>query len=416
MLADAYLEFYQIFERSLGDRSGTVGASEIGQCARQTFWRKNYGKAKGVEQDDDYESDWGARIRGVIMEFVYWVPALRKKYGADLLFAGTEQEKLISGHLSATPDGLLINRPYDALREFGIKNINSDCITMECKTIDPRTNLVTAKETNIYQVNTQIGLFRETTKYQPEYGLLTYTDASFWSEVDEFPIQFDPMMYQAAHERATDIITAKDGRDLMPEGWVTGGKECSFCPFTKACGVERRGVPYGQRKASPQFVAEISDRAKEHNVIKIDIERKEAELKTIQLQIKTRLKEKGIRRIPNVVNWYEVAAPVRYQNKEIRQAFAELGGDSDDYMTIGEPSDRLVVSATPDTKRVVRPIKTPNRGKRASNTKQTANREHAHVTKKTSSRKRVIKRKKTDKGKRATKREKTSARKRAKIM
>src|SRR5450631_2909196 len=108
MLAEAYAEFYQIFEKAMGDRSGTVGASEIGLCERQVFWNKNKGhKKKGVDVDPDYENDWGARIRGTIMEFAFWVPALRKKYGDKLMFAGTEQEKWTKGYLSATPDGLL---------------------------------------------------------------------------------------------------------------------------------------------------------------------------------------------------------------------------------------------------------------------------------------------------------------------
>src|SRR5258708_10498427 len=214
MLQSAYQDFYRMFEREMGDRSKTVGASEIGLCGRQTFWKKNQGTAKGVKIDDDYKDDWGARIRGIIMEFAFWVPALRKQHGANLLFAGTEQENIVKGHLSATPDGLLINQRHDALRDLGVKNIRSDCISVECKTIDPRTNLVEAKEVNIYQVNTQLGLFRETTKYKPEYGLLTYTDASFWSEVDEFPVQFDPAMYEVAHSRATEIITDRKSTRL----------------------------------------------------------------------------------------------------------------------------------------------------------------------------------------------------------
>lgn len=381
MLAEAYKEFYQVFDKAMGDRSGTVGASEIGLCARQTFWTKNLGKSKGVEIDDDFESDWGARIRGTIMEFAFWAPALRKKYGADLLFAGTEQEKLVKGHLSGTPDGLLVNRGYDFLRHLGVKNIKSDCVGLESKTIDPRTNLVEAKEANIYQINTNLGLFRDLTKYKPEYGLLTYTDASFWSEVDEFPIRFDPDMYEAAQNRATEIITAKAGKQLLPEGWIAGGKECSFCPFTKACGVERRGVPHGQKKATTQFAAEMEDTAKEYNKIKLNIAKQGIVLKTMEVQIKTRLKEKGVRRIVNVVNWYDVAAPVRYKNKDLREAFVELGGDSDDYMTIGEPSDRLVIAATPAASRVVKrrkPVKAKAKAKTNLKSKSKSKRKTKH--------------------------------------
>lgn len=363
MLVEAYEDFYKLFERDMGDRSGTVGASEIGLCARQTFWYKNHGTKKGVKMDPDFKHDWGARIRGTIMEFAFWVPALRRKYQNNLLFAGTEQEKLVSGYLSATPDGLLVNQPYDALRHLGVKNIKSDCITVECKTIDPRTNLVEAKETNIYQVNTQMGLFRELTQYQPEYSCLSYTDASFWSDVEEFAIQFNPIMYGAAKDRAEEIITARNGTQLLPEGWITGGKECSFCPFTEACGIERRGVPYGSKQANPQFAAEIEDMAKEYNSIALSIKKREVVLKTMEVQIKQRLREKKVRRIPNVVNWYDVAAPHRYDNKEIRQAFVEMGGDPEDFAKDGQPSDRLVIAATPAASRVVKAKRKPAKAK-----------------------------------------------------
>lgn len=368
MLLEAYEDFYEVFRKDLGDRSGTVGASEIGHCARQTFWRKNEGTKKGVKRDDDFEEDWGASIRGIVMEFAFWVPALRKKHGDNLLFAGTEQNKLTKGYLSCTSDGLLINQPYDLLKHLGVKNIRSGEVAAECKTIDPRTNLVEAKEVNIYQVVTQLGLYRDCTPYKPEYGWLTYTDASFWSEVDEFAIKFDSFMYNAAHERAEEIITAKSGRDLAPEGWITGGKECSFCPFVGACGVARGGVPRGSKKASPQFAAEMTDVAVAYNKAKIAVAKIEVEMKKLEVDIKKRLKEKGVRRIENVLNWYNVAAPVRYQNKEIREAFIELGGDPEEFTKTGIPSDRLVIAATPAASRVVKgktnrrkPVKTKTR-------------------------------------------------------
>jgi len=376
MLLEAYNDFYKVFKKDLGDRSGTVGASEIGQCARQTFWRKNEGTRKGVRRDEDFEEDWGASIRGIIMEFAFWVPALRKAHGDKLLYAGTEQQKLTKGYLSCTSDGLLIDQPYDLLKHLGVKNIKSGDVAAECKTIDPRTNLVEAKETNIYQVVTQLGLYRDCTPHKPEYGWLTYTDASFWSEVDEFAIKFDQFMYDAAHVRAKEIITAKSGQELAPEGWISGGKECSFCPFVGACGVARGGVPRGNRKASPQFVAEMTDIAMAYNKAKIAVAKIEKEMKTVEVEIKQRLKSKGVNRIDNVLHWYKVGAPVRYQNKEIREAFIELGGDPEEFTKTGQPSDRLVIAATPAASRVVKsktkrrsPAKGPKKPANNSRTK-----------------------------------------------
>lgn len=376
MLTEAYEDFHKIFDRNMGDRTKTVGASEIGLCARQTFWYKNHGTKKGVDMDPDFKHDWGARIRGTIMEMVFWVPALRQRYGNNLLFAGTEQEKLTRGYLSATPDGLIINQPYDALRSIGVKNMKSDCFTAECKTIDPRTNLVEAKEVNVYQTQVQMGLFRLETRYKPEFSALGYTDASFWSEVDEFAIQFSPFMFKAAVERSEEIITATDGSKLPPEGYITGGKECSFCPFTKACGIERRGVPRGSRQANPQFAAEIEDAAKVYNKAKLSVKKIQAEMKKMEIDIKDRLRAKKIRRIPGVVNWYEVAGPVRYDNKEIRNIMIAEGHDLEEFQSVGEPSDRLEVSATPAASRVVKPPRKRKPVKATAKTKSKAKKQN----------------------------------------
>lgn len=361
MLYEAYDAYRHNFDRQLGDRTKTVGASEIGQCERQTFWRKFEGTKKGVERDKDYEQDWGAQVRGVVMEFAYWAPAMRQMYGNDFIYGGTEQEKFIKGYLSATPDGLLINRKYDCLKEVGVRNIKSDCITVEGKTIDPRTNLVEAKEVNIHQTQVQMGLIREQTKWKPQFACLTYTDASFWSEVDEFAIEFDPFLYKASHERAEHIMTAKNGAALMPEGWITGGKECQFCPFTEACGVERHNIPRKQATPSPQFIAEITDYAQAHNRLAVTAMKVNNGMREIQERIRQRLREKRVQRIPNVVNWYGVAAFKRYINKEIRQELINLGGDPEEFTKMSEPSDRLVIAASPAASRVVKAKRKPKK-------------------------------------------------------
>ena len=366
MLSDAYEAYAKTLETVFQyDRRLTVGSSEVGQCARQVFWVKNLGTKKGVKQDPDYVHDWGARIRGTLMERHFWVPALRKMYGNDLMYAGEQQVTWVKGKLSATPDGLITHQKYDALKHLGIRNIGADCFMAEGKTIDPRTNLVEAKETNYYQAQVQLGLVRECTPFKPVYSVLTYTDASFWSEVDEFAIKFDPDVYASAKVRANQIFAAESGRDLKPEGYIAGGKECSFCPFTQACGVIRRNVPYGSAEASPQLVAEMTDRAKAANALELEILRKQAALNEAKQDIKDRLREKGVRRIEGVVTWSSTAAPVRYKNKELREAFVELGGDIEEFTTEGQPGDRLVIAASPAAnrkgkKRSVRESAKPN--------------------------------------------------------
>lgn len=329
------------------DRSKSVGASEIGQCARKTYWMKAEGTKRGVQRDPDWEDKYGARIRGTVMESAFWQPAMEARFGDNLLRSGDAQITLKLGNLSATPDALVINQPRDAMKDIGVIDIGSDCFMAECKTIDPRTNLIEAKAENLFQVHVQLGLTRELTEYKPVFDLLSYMDASFWSEIIEYPVEFDPEIYQAAKDRATVIMSAGHASELPPEGWIAGGKECSFCPFVRPCGVERRSVPQNNVKATPQFVAEITDYCVEANRLETALEADQIRLRSIQQTIKDRLREKGVKRIQGVVNWYEVAGSTHYGSKAMRERLTELGEDAEEFANVGNPSDRLVIAAMP---------------------------------------------------------------------
>jgi hypothetical protein len=348
MISEAMADYVRTLDKEWQhDRTKSVGASEIGLCARKVFWNKHENRPKGVKRDADFEDMWGARIRGTIMESAFWVPAVNKRFAGFIRYSGPDQKTLINGTLSATPDALVVDQPRDALQEFGIDDIGeSGCFLLECKTIDPRTNLVEAKVENYMQTIVQMGLIRELTEYKPEYDLLTYTDASFWSEVSEFVVQFDQKMYDTAKLRADIIINADKGTDLKPEGWIAGGKECSFCPWVGPCGVERRSVPMHNAKATPQFVAEIADYAIKCNNLTASIEFAEHQLRDLQNTIKERLRDKGVSRIDGVVNWYKVAGKQYYSAKGMRERLQQLGEDTDRFAKLGEPSDRLVITAT----------------------------------------------------------------------
>ena len=133
-------EYAHTLQRAFAaDRSQTVGASEVGQCARKIFWAKNEGDPIcGAQRDSDYTDTWGARVRGTVFEEQVWTPALRARFGDRLLLAGNEQRTLVAGFLSATPDALLIEQPPDALAHLGVLDIGGDAIVLECKTADPR--------------------------------------------------------------------------------------------------------------------------------------------------------------------------------------------------------------------------------------------------------------------------------------
>jgi len=326
------------------DRSQTVGASEVGQCARKVFWLKNEGDANyGVPRDAGYEDTWGARVRGSVYEDQFWYPALKATYGSRLKFAGPDQKTFVSGFLSATPDGLLTGMtPNEVAPGSGLE------VMAECKTVDPRTNLTEAKAENVYQTHVQMGIVRELTDYRPTHSILSYTDASFWSEITEFIIPFDQKIYDTAKARAAQIMTATSAADLKPEGWIAGGRDCEYCPFTQACGIQRRSVPSFDTPADPQFAAEATDIAL---AIKHAERRRDAfdeQVRSLQDDLKARLRERGVRKIKGVVSWSSVKGRETYDNKAIREAAAEAGIDVESMKNIGEPTDRLTISVKPN--------------------------------------------------------------------
>lgn len=227
------------------DRSKTVGASEIGQCARKTWFGKH-----DAPRDPDYQESWGARLRGTIMEEAFWEPAVRwwaENNGVQLLFAGKEQRTLSNGFLSATTDGLLVWP-------------DSSCVNLDCKSIDPRVDLHKEKSEHSFQVQTQMGLIRSFTGYNPEISIISYVNASFFDDVKEYVVRFSPRIYAAAQARAEEIMTARDPLELPPEGRLSGGRECAYCAWQSHCSdVTVAGVPTEESRLTDETIAKLKD-------------------------------------------------------------------------------------------------------------------------------------------------------------
>ena len=338
--------------RVFDERAQSVGASECGQCARKVFWLKNEGDpVHGAPRDPGYVDVWGARARGSIYETHFWEPALRARYDKDLLFAGADQRTLVSEFLSATPDALLINQPRDALAHLGVPDIGADrSLVIECKTADPRSSLEKAKSENIFQAQCQLGLIRKLTKHAPEYALISYTDASFWHETREFVVRYDETVFQNATARARTIMTALSADELAPEGWIAGGRECQFCPFTRACGRKRTDVPTQPvAEPDPQFVAEVVDLARAIKDQEAETDAADAKLRELQNEMRERLRSHQVNRINAhgaSVTWSPVKGRQSFDHKAIREAAAAAGIDLAQYETVGEPTDRLVIRIT----------------------------------------------------------------------
>jgi hypothetical protein len=224
------------------DRSKTIGASEIGQCARKVWFEKKKGKSA---YRADYHPPLGAAFRGDILEDHYTTKviaaAVAKQLGppAELIWAGQENQMTIKADawkLSATPDGLIINAPRNALANYGVEDILGDCLLTEVKSFDPRILEATLpKPEHIDQLNTQLGLLRKDGSYLPAFGILVYVNASFVDDIRIFPVQFDKFAFDNQVRRALAIMNAEKAEALRPEGLVAGGKECAYCPFSHIC-------------------------------------------------------------------------------------------------------------------------------------------------------------------------------------
>jgi hypothetical protein len=323
------------------DRASTVGASDIGQCERRVYFTKN-----AVPQDPDFVQRYGAMERGNLIENHLVVPALAAALGSQLIRAGEEQQTIVDGYLSATPDAVLIDLAPDCLAHLGIDDIGpSQCIALEIKSIDPRVDIKKAKAEHAYQTQVQMGLLRHATNHHPDYALIAYIDASFVDDVNEFVVRFDPAIYQAAQDRARRIMTAHAAVDLAPEGKMAGGNECRYCAWSSHCAdVTVAGIPYDN--SNPSLDEDDIDalealirleRASSDAIDDISVE-----LAARKQSIKDFLREHGIRRY-HTDEW-SVAWSSSKGRVTVDAAMAEAAGiDLEPFRKEGQPGDRLIV-------------------------------------------------------------------------
>lgn len=334
------------------DRSQTVGASEVGQCLRKTWFVKHeHEPTFGIARDDTYEESWGATKRGSVYEDNFWAPGLAASLPAPatLVMAGEDQRTLFSGYLSATPDGLVINAPRDALAHLGVADIGSDCFSVECKTVDPRVAAdKLPKPENVFQVHVQLGLIRERTNYAPNYGVITYTDASWWDQMFEFVVEFDPAIYTEAKARAARILTTEDPFDLPPEGEIAGSRECKYCPFSRTCrGVDAKAAVGGRSSDDPEVVEDVHALVFDLATAKAEEKQASERRKELEHDLKARLRAHGVQRVAGdgfSVNWSAVKGRPSWDTKGLREAAIAAGVDVSRFETTGDPTDRLTVT------------------------------------------------------------------------
>lgn len=320
------------------DRNKTMGASETFGCLRQAFFKKH-----GYEVDDpDAPFAWGACERGNIIEDHFIVPAfefLPDKY--EYLGGGGEQETLVKGLLSATPDGVLTGLPSNALANYGIENIETDCIVTEFKSIDPRVNLREEKAIHRGQVIQQMGLIRELTVLEPTYAIIIYVDASFLDDITYFTVKWNPKSYSIAKKRAKSVYRATDPMDVRAEGLITGG--CEFCEFSKRCGsLIVDAIPDDNGKVDEKAMEEMARLVAVQQDLGAKKKAAETKHKQANEDIKEFLRDNEVNRITGE-NWStsygKIDGRVTYDTK----AMLEDGFDLNKYKKVGAAYDKLNV-------------------------------------------------------------------------
>ena len=308
------------------DRSASIGASEIGQCARRVWYLKN-----DTPQDEGYVDAWGPKVRGNIYEDVLFSPAMAQlTNGATAHWYGAFQRTFASGFLSATPDCL-------------ITTDDGECFLIECKSIDPRVDLRKEKDEHAYQVQIQMGLVREFTNHAPDHAILAYLDASFPDQITEFRVDFDQKIYDGARLRAMHIMSAGDAIEVRPEGMIAGGKECGYCPWSSRCrGDAAAAHPKDKGGLSEEDGAAMGELIDEYDRLKAEADETTASLGLTKQEIKellrgsnTRWAEAGGRKI----NWQSRKGKVSVDTK----AMEADGVDLEPYRREGDPFDVLTI-------------------------------------------------------------------------
>lgn len=223
-----------IGEQEEWDRSQSVGASEVFGCHRRAYFAKREPDAAEAPEDED-DIEWGFSERGNEIERKFAVPKLQGMFGEDKCFLmGDNQKTFVKGRLSATPDGVIVDVPPDALQNYGIEKCSPE-IAPEIKSIDPRVNLRgQAKPRHVGQNQVQQGILQDCSNYKPTNGIVLYINCSNYKDITPFGTTFDKDIYERAHARADYVFEPNVTPDkFKPEGLLTG--DCKTCPFQSRC-------------------------------------------------------------------------------------------------------------------------------------------------------------------------------------
>lgn len=352
------IDFGEAFQRYIDshqkvwvhDRSTTVGASEAFSCLRQVWFEKRHKEFK-IKPDDDFTQSWGAMERGNLIEEHYVAPALQEQLpaiGINLEFAGSEQETLVKGRNSATPDGLIVDIPEGPVTiksgevEIYIPWVSTGCIGLEIKSIDPRATLEEEKSKHHGQSQVGMGLTREITDWKPEYWVILYVDASFVDNLTPFVVEYDPAIYEAAKKRAHDVWAINDPMQIVPEGRLD--KSCDHCKWKTACTAAiLSAYAKTQEDYEPEDITALEPLAKHYLKLKKEKEAAELAYNTVAQQVKDKLLEINRRKVRSE-DWTVTWSRVKGREYLDFAAMEADGVDLSKYKRQAQATERLLVT------------------------------------------------------------------------
>lgn len=282
------------------DRSQTVGASEIGQCARRTWFTKH-----GTEPEREVPTGYAERGHAVEA----WAMEKLREAGAPIQ---SVQRRFTSGFLSCTVDLTLHGEPVDL------------------KSIDPRVTRL-PKPAHVLQAQAQAGLLGAAR------GHLCYIDCSDFGRVVEFSFDADPVLFASLQTRAREIMT---GPMPPPEGRIAGGDECEHCPFWSAC----LGPPVdGKGHLAAGERAQLEELAEQVRAAKADAKAAEGRTAAAKEAIREILRAADVRSVPKLVRIHRTA-----RTQLDTEALEAAGIDLTPYRRPGRVSEVVTVAGTED--------------------------------------------------------------------
>lgn len=333
------------------DRSQTVGASEAANC-----WRHNYFKKRApelAETPEEVDPEWGHTERGNLIENEFVVPTLKHMFGEDkCLFMGAAQKTFVDGRLSATPDGVVVDLPTNALELYGVGDIVTSEIATEVKSfggehaapkkkkLEDGTIRYTAKPKHVAQNIVQMGILQRKTNYQPQFGVVLYVNPVNLKDIRPATVQYDDGVYNHLKSRAEAVFDpTKEAKDFPAEGLLTN--ECNYCDFCTACNkVEMARFPdkvIKTEKMKPETKQQLEFLTKKTAALRAQFKELEATKKKAEMELREALLIAGTSRAADEGWSVSLSQNAGRKSLDKDRLVADLDIDLDDYMVEGSP-------------------------------------------------------------------------------